>query len=95
MNPELLNRIRAGTFIKIILTEEEVTLSGYAAQDPDSQSHIRLDSMILNQSGYCEKVSLRLAETDIAVVYFLPEAPVFIDGEGAEFTLSAGFHPEL
>lgn len=95
MNPELLNRIRAGAFVKIILTEEEVTLSGYCAQDPDSEAHIRLDSMILNEAGYCEKISLRLTQEDIAVVYFLPEAPVFLDGEGAEFTMTASFHSEL
>ena len=91
MNPELLNRIKTGAFVNLIL-KEEVSLSGYAGADTDSPSLIRFDSMLLNSQGYLEKISLQLAEDDIATVHFLPEAPHFVDTDGHEIQMENGFH---
>jgi hypothetical protein len=94
MNPELANRIKAGTFVKIIL-KEDVSLSGYAGVDLENPSLFRLDAMVLGSSGYLEKVSLHLTEEDIASVQFLPQAPLFVDRDGNEITMEPGFFPEF
>jgi hypothetical protein len=94
MNPELLNRIKNGSFVKIVL-REEVTLLGYAGADLESPALIRFDSMVLGDSGYLEKVSLQMAEEDIATVHFLPEAPVFVDHDGNEIRMEPGFFQDF
>ncbi|NJK92902.1 MAG: hypothetical protein HC904_14415 [Blastochloris sp.] len=91
MNPELLNRVRAGAFARIVLPEEEQGLSGYIAQDPDRSDSLRFDTLMHNESGYLEKVSLSLPEKDLLAVHFLPEAPSFVDVDGNAISLQEGF----
>jgi hypothetical protein len=94
MNPELFNRILAGSFVKVVL-KEEVSLSGYAGADLEKPELIRLDAMVLGEQGYLEKVSLHLTQDDIAAVQFLPEAPLFVDGDGNEIRMESGFFKDL
>ncbi len=94
MNPELFARILAGSFVKVVL-KEEVTLSGYAGADLLNPAVIRFDGLVLNDQGYLEKVSLHLTQDDVAAVHFLPEAPLFVDGDGNEFRMEPGFFKEL
>ena len=94
MNPELFNRIRAGSFVTVVL-KEDVSLSGYAGSDLEKPELIRLDAMVLNSQGYLEKVSLHLVPNDIAAVRFLPEAPLFVDGDGNEFRMESGFFKDF
>lgn len=94
MNPELFNRILAGSFVKVVL-KEDVTLSGYAGADLLEASLIRFDGLVLNDQGYLEKVSLHLTQDDIATVQFLPEAPLFVDGDGNEFRMEPGFFKDF
>jgi hypothetical protein len=90
MNPELLNRLLQGSFVSVILAEG-TTLRGYVGADLGGPDCLRLDTMLLGETGNLEQVSLQLRPEDIAQVRFLPEAPVFVDQEGHDVRMGEGF----
>ena len=94
MNPELLNRIKAGSFVKIAFIDQ-VTVSGYAAADPASPGFLRLDGYALGDEGNLQEISLKVAPEEIATVDFFPESPSFTDHEGNCLTMQPGFFRHL
>jgi hypothetical protein len=94
MNPELLNRIQAGSFVKITFSDD-VPVSGYIANDPSSPGFLRLDGYWVAEEGCLQEISLKLAPEEISAVDFLPESPAFTDREGHSLTMAPGFFKHL
>jgi len=94
MNPELLNRIQAGSFVKIVFPDE-ASVSGYIANDPAVAGNLRLDGYWLAEEGHLQEFSLTLAPEEIASIAFLNESPSFMDGEGHCLTMQPGFFKHL
>lgn len=90
MNPQMVARMRAGSFARVVL-EGEAVVSGWLGADPESPEHLRLDGMVLGEAGYLEQVSLRLVPDDVRAVTYLPESPVFLDLDGHELRMEPGF----
>lgn len=94
MNPELLNRIQAGSFVKINLAGD-IPVSGYIGSDPSAPGFLRLDGYWLGDEGSLQEISLKIAAEEIATVDFLPESPLFTDREGHVLTMPPGFLKHL
>lgn len=94
MNPELHNRIRAGSFVKINLSGD-LPVSGYIGSDPSTPGFLRLDGYLLGEEGSLREISLKIAPDEIATVDFLPESPLFTDNEGHTLTMQRGFMKHL
>lgn len=92
MNPEMRARIAAGDFARVQL-DADTSFRGFIAADPTDPSVFRMDGYVLNDSGHLETASLRLTGEDILQIQFLPEAPVFVDGDGHDLVMSRGFFP--
>ncbi len=94
MNPDLLQRIRKGAFVAVTI-ENETPFSGYIGVDPSVPADsLRMDGCVLDESGHLERISIRLAESDITSVHFLNEPPTWIDLEGHSVTMDEGFFPD-
>lgn len=90
----MVARIRAGGFARVTLDEDTV-FTGYLGADPESPESLRMDGCVLSPSGHLEQISIHLQPEDIRHIQFLPEAPEFIDAEGATFTMPEGFFRHL
>jgi len=94
MNPGMLERIRQGGFVKILL-EEDTSFTGYIGVDPTEPDGLRMDGYVLSETGHLQQISISLVPEDIQHVQFLPEPPDFIDREGTSVRMEPGFFPEL
>jgi hypothetical protein len=90
MNPEMLNRLRQGGFVRVTLPEGDA-VTGWLGTDPEEPEFLRLDTLLKNESGYLEEATLRLTPDDVAHAQFLPEGPRFLDADGHDIPLQAGF----
>jgi hypothetical protein len=93
MNPEMLNRLREGGFVRVTLPEGDA-VTGWMGADPEDGAFLRLDTYLKNEAGYLEQASLRLTPDDVAHVQYLPEGPRFLDADGHDIPLQAGFFKE-
>ncbi|MEM6822350.1 MAG: hypothetical protein AAF558_10465 [Verrucomicrobiota bacterium] len=90
MNPQLLSRIRSGECVRITL-EEDVTFSGYIAEDPEVSEKLRMDGYIVEASGYLQQISIQLVPDDIQQIDFLTDPLEFFDQEGNSIQMKKGF----
>lgn len=90
MNPEMVARMRQGSFVRVVL-DEDAAVSGWMGADPDEPDWLRLDGLVLNEAGYLEQISLRLKPEDLRAVTYLAESPRFVDADGHEIRMEPGF----
>lgn len=90
MNPEMVARMRQGSFVRVVLDQDAV-VSGWMGADPDQPDSLRLDGLILNEAGYLEQISLRLLPDDIRAITYLVESPLFLDTDGHAMRMEPGF----
>jgi len=94
MNPQMVARIRAGDFVKIII-EEDTQFTGYIATNPEQPEKLRMDGYILSDSGNLQQISISLPPEDIYHITFLPEPPEFIAEDGTSIRMEKGFFQGL
>ncbi|MFQ3671493.1 MAG: hypothetical protein SNJ84_08545 [Verrucomicrobiia bacterium] len=90
MNPEMLARMRKGSFARVVIVGD-AAISGWLGADPEEEGALRLDGMILGEAGYLEEISLRLMPEDVVAVTFLVESPLFVDADFHEVRMEPGF----
>jgi len=104
MNPDLINRVREGAFIQVTFPHdgEDFTMTGWCGNNPDEAERkkpeacsLRLDTWLRDDDDHLVQASLRLEADELKAVQFLPEAPEFIDKDGASVRMEEGFFPNM
>ena len=94
MTREITEKVRSGAFVTISLLDGP-TLTGYAAQDPEVNSLIRLDGIAFDDDESLCHFSLRVRENEIAAIQVLERAPSFKDKYGNKEVMSNNFWNDL
>lgn len=68
--------------------------SGFAAQDPQNPTLLRLDGLAVTENGSLARFSLRLESETIENLQLLLTSPTFLDQNGREIGMDGAFWPQ-